>query len=242
MERSALVSFLRDQKWAVEASVSVHGAPQAAVLGVVVTDDLEIFFDTFDDSRKAQNLRRNRKIALVVGWDDGRTVQIEGNADEPHGDELEALKALYFARFADGEERAKKAKIAYFRVRPTWIRISDFRNGDPVVETLKGGDLRGHRRHGHGKDTPAPLPPEPVVEAPIVEPEPEPIAPAADDEGAWDDADHSDADLPSSEGGASDEDEDDDVASGDDSGDDAPPSSEEPSSSSPRGSGQGSLF
>ena len=38
-------------------------------------------------------------MALVIGWDDGRTVQYEGICDEPAGNELEQLKALYFERF-----------------------------------------------------------------------------------------------------------------------------------------------
>jgi len=140
MDRSDLVSFLRTQRWAVEASVSVHGTPQAAVIGIAVTDDLEIVFDTFADTRKTQNLRRNRKIALVVGWDEGRTVQLEGLADEPTGEDLERVKAVYFARFPDGEGRALAGNVTYFRVRPSWVRVSDFRATEPVVTVI---DLAG---------------------------------------------------------------------------------------------------
>ena len=133
MKRSELLAFLRAQKWAVEASVSVHGAPQAAAIGIAITEDLEIVFDTFDDSRKAENLRRNPKIALVVGWDNGVTIQIEGTTDEPQGDERDRLRAAYFERFPDGEARAAAGNVAYFRVRPTWIRVSDFRTREAVV-------------------------------------------------------------------------------------------------------------
>ncbi len=136
MDRSDLISFLRAQMWAVEASVSVHGTPQAAVIGIAVTDDLEIVFDTFDDARKAQNLRRNRNVALVVGWDEGRTVQLEGLADEPSGEDLDRVKATYFARFPDGEARAAAGNVAYFRVRPSWVRVSDFRATEPVVTVI----------------------------------------------------------------------------------------------------------
>ena len=136
MNRSELLTFMRDQKWAVEASVSRRNAPQAAVIGVAITDDLEVVFDTLSTSRKAENLRRNATIALVIGWDEGQTVQYEGVADEPTGDELARIKRAYFAKFPDGLEREQLPAITYFRVRPTWIRYSDFRQGEPVVVTF----------------------------------------------------------------------------------------------------------
>jgi len=66
-------------------------------------------------------------------WDDARTAQIEGLADIPTGAELERLREVYLARFADGRERATLPTIAYWRVRPTWIRFSDFRADPPVI-------------------------------------------------------------------------------------------------------------
>ena len=141
MNRDELLSFMRAQKWAVEASVSEQNAPQAAVIGVAITDDLEIVFDTLSDTRKAGNLRENRKIALVIGWDDAQTVQYEGTADEPTGEELARIKRAYFARFPDGVERERWPGITYFRVRPTWIRYSDFRQAEPVVVTFDAAML-----------------------------------------------------------------------------------------------------
>jgi len=136
MNRAELVTFLRAQKWAVEASVNDAGAPQAAVIGVAVTDDLEIVFDTVTDTRKARNLRTNPQVALVIGWDDGRTAQIQGTADEPTGDDLARLKKAYFAKFPDGIDRAEWPDIAYFRVRPTWVRVSDFTSDPPAIELI----------------------------------------------------------------------------------------------------------
>jgi hypothetical protein len=126
MDLSELVSFLRRHRLAIEASVSAQAGPQAAVVGFVVSDAGELFFDTLSSTRKCRNLRRDPRIALVVGWDDDRTVQYEGIADEPTGDELTRLKELYFATFPDGRERAQWAGITYFRVRPRWARYSDF--------------------------------------------------------------------------------------------------------------------
>jgi pyridoxine/pyridoxamine 5'-phosphate oxidase len=125
----------------VQASVSSAGIPQAAVVGFAVSDDLEIVFDTIATSRKMANLRRNGHIALVVGWGDEQTVQIDGAADEPKGGELDRLKKVYFAAWPDGVERQSWKDITYVRVRPTWARYSDFRPGGEIVE------LREHDLH-----------------------------------------------------------------------------------------------
>src|SRR5437870_2039168 len=103
MTRGDLLRILRRWKYAVEASVAPGGAPQAALVGVAVSDQLELFFDTLGSSRKAANLRKERRVAFVIGgWDpDERTVQYEGVADEPRGAELERLKKLYFEVFPD---------------------------------------------------------------------------------------------------------------------------------------------
>ena len=139
MTRADLLTFLRRQKLAVVATVSAELAPQAAVVGFAVTDDLEIVFDTLETTRKAANLRRDPRIALVVGWDEEQTAQIEGTADVPSGAELAELRDCYFHVFADGPTRLAWPGITYVRVRPTWIRYSDFRGPQPVIVEL---DLR----------------------------------------------------------------------------------------------------
>lgn len=134
MTRAELLAFVRRHRYAVQASVAPSGAPQAAVIGVAVSDELELVFDTLGTSRKARNLRRDPRIALVVGWDEEQTVQLEGVADEPEGAELARLKRVYFDAFPDGPEREHWPDISYVRVRLAWARYSDFRPGGAVVE------------------------------------------------------------------------------------------------------------
>lgn len=134
MTRAELIAFIRRHRYAVEATVAGDGAPQAAVIGIAVTDDLELVFDTLGTSRKARNLRLNPRIALVVGWDDEQTVQLEGIADEPTGVDLERVQKAYFDAFPDGPQRLQWPHITYVRVRLSWARFSDFRPGGGVVE------------------------------------------------------------------------------------------------------------
>ena len=120
---------MRGHSLAVQASVSASVAPQAAVVGVIITDDFEVFFDTLASTRKVCNLRRNARIALVIGGltdGDERTVQYEGIADEPDGLELERLKERYFVRFPDGRDRQTWPGLTYVRTRPQWLRFSNF--------------------------------------------------------------------------------------------------------------------
>jgi hypothetical protein len=144
--RTDLVAFMQGQIYAVQATTSRGGGPQAAVVGIVVTDDLCIFFDTLAGTRKAQNLRRHPRIAFVIGGltpGEERTVQYEGVADEPKGSDLESLKHLYFARFPDGREREHWPGITYVRVRPAWIRYSDYRFDPPEIVEYDASSLAG---------------------------------------------------------------------------------------------------
>jgi len=134
--RAQVLAYLRSHTYGVEASVSPSQRPQAAVVGFIVTDTFELFFDTTDSTRKVGNLRANRDVAFVVGSaakGDERTVQYEGVADEPNSEELERLKEQYFQKFPDGRERVCWPGITYFRVRPRWLRFSDFGATPPEI-------------------------------------------------------------------------------------------------------------
>ena len=145
MTALALLDFLRSQRLAVEASVSPTGAPQAAVVGFAISDRFEIVFDTLASTRKAQNLRQNPKVALVIGGltaGDERTVQYEGIADEPSGAELERLKPVYYAAYPDGPGRLAWPGLVYVRVQPTWVRYSDYNVDPPEIVEFGAGELQ----------------------------------------------------------------------------------------------------
>ena len=146
MTTAELLNFMREHPLAVEASVSAAQGAQAAVVGIVVTDDFEVFFDTAATSRKVDNLRRNPRIALVIGGTtvgDERTVQYEGIADEPGGAELERLKELYCDVFPAGRERQSWPGITYIRTTPTWARYTDFNQDPPATVEFELAGRRG---------------------------------------------------------------------------------------------------
>jgi hypothetical protein len=112
------------------------------VVGFAVSDELEIVFDTTEDTRKYRNLRADPRIALVIGWDHEVTAQIEGVADFPSGTELERIRECYFVAYPDGRQRLAWPGITHVRIRPTWVRYSDFTTDPPLIVELTGDQLR----------------------------------------------------------------------------------------------------
>ena len=144
MSPRELLAFMRTHRVAVQASVTSAAAPQAAVVGIAITDRFEVVFDTLGSSRKAQNLRANPSIALVMGGlmpGDECTVQYEGVADEPDGAERERLTEAYYGVYPDGRDRLSWPGLTYFRVRPRWIRYSDFAQAPPLIVEFTAGQL-----------------------------------------------------------------------------------------------------
>ena len=134
MTREELLRFLQKHRLGVVASTSPDGDPQSALVGIAVTDQLEILFDTLGSTRKCRNLRRHPRASVVVGWDEEITVQYEGIADEPTGLELDRLKEIYFAVYPECMVHQSWEGITYFRIRPVWIRYSDFNPDGRIVE------------------------------------------------------------------------------------------------------------
>lgn len=126
MTREDLLSFLRGHRLGVAATASNDGTPQAALVGIAVGDELEIVFDTLENTRKFANLRSNPRVALVVGWEREATAQLDGVAHFPTGADLVRARELYFSVYPDGRDRLAWPGIAHVLVRPTFVRFSDF--------------------------------------------------------------------------------------------------------------------
>jgi hypothetical protein len=137
MTKEQLFAFIQEQKYAVLSSVNAKGTPQSALVGIAATRDLEIIFDTTKTSRKHETLCANRAVAFVVGCTGDKTLQYEGEAWEPVGDELARCKAVYFAKFPDGPSREKWPTISYFVVKPKWIRFSDYGETPALIEEFR---------------------------------------------------------------------------------------------------------
>jgi hypothetical protein len=136
LTRAELLAFLRRHRYAVQATVSSVTGAQAAVVGIAVADNFDIVFDTIDSSRKARNLVHDQRVAMVIGGlepGEEETVQLEGVAERLASADKRVVEELYFRVFPDGRDRLSWQGIMHIRVRPHWLRYSDFRAGQASV-------------------------------------------------------------------------------------------------------------
>jgi len=126
MNVEEVYGFMHNERLAVLATADDKMQPEAALMGFAVTPELEIIFDTVKSSRKYPNLKRNPRVAWVIGCTTEVTVQYEGVAEELDGEELAKYKKTYFAVFPDGPARQGWPGITYFVVRPKWVRFCDY--------------------------------------------------------------------------------------------------------------------
>lgn len=129
-KKRLVLDFIKKHKIGVIATVGADNKPEAAVIEFGETDDLELIFDAFENSRKIQNVKQNSRVAFVIGWDEDITIQYEGEAFELTGDELEKYQRIYLAKNPAVAKWIQTEGITFFKVIPKWIRYSDL-NKDP---------------------------------------------------------------------------------------------------------------
>lgn len=126
MDGTQLIEYVRSQRDGVVSTVGTDGAPQAAFLSITATDRGELVFDARPDSRKVANIRRDPRVAVVVGGRDGTTLQCQGVADLPRGDELARCAAAYVRTFPEFAQSLGDG-VVVIRVRLDWARYGDYR-------------------------------------------------------------------------------------------------------------------
>jgi hypothetical protein len=137
MNVADIYNFLAKEKLGVVSSISAEGTAQSALVGIAVTEQLEIIFDTLDSTRKFRNLQQQPRCSFAIGWAGEITVQYEGHAWLPTGSELDRYRQIYFATWPDGPLRLSWKGLVHFVVKPSWLRYSDFNQGPPLIEELR---------------------------------------------------------------------------------------------------------
>jgi hypothetical protein len=143
-QKAELYKFMAGCRLGVLGSLSEGLSPQAALVGIAVTPQLEIIFDTVESSRKYRNLMAKPACSCVMGWEGEQTVQYEGVAEELArlSPELELYQKIYFRAWPECRAHLSWAGIRYFVVRPKWIRYSDFEQNPPLIREFRFGDGR----------------------------------------------------------------------------------------------------
>jgi len=68
-DKAALYSFIGQHRCCVISTVSAARAPEAAYVYFAATRELELIFYAIQTTRKVVNLRREPRIAAVIGFD-----------------------------------------------------------------------------------------------------------------------------------------------------------------------------
>jgi general stress protein 26 len=139
--RRKVLDFLKKQGLAVISTIdSNDNKPEAALVAFAETEELEIIFQTFDDTRKYNNIKSNPKVAFVIGFGEKEhiTVQYEGLAVELEGADKEKYKKIFMAKKTPcTEEYLNNRKSRVFKVSPTWIGYSDYTKEEPEILEIK---------------------------------------------------------------------------------------------------------
>ena len=131
--KDLVYNFIRQHQLAVVSTIGSDGKPESALVGIAVSGNLDIIFDTLKTSRKFNNILSNPHVAIVVGWDNETTVQYEGVAEVLGNDNAaDNHRQTYYAAWPDGRERAETwPGLVHIKVTPKWIRYSNF--NEPLV-------------------------------------------------------------------------------------------------------------
>lgn len=134
--RDDLLAYLRDNHHAVVASINSEGGPSAALVGVAVSNDFELIFDTLSATRKHPNLMHDPRAALVYSGPGERTVQIDGRGRllDPDVPADLALREVYLTTFPDGEARLKWEGLVHWIIKPVWARHVMYDQGEFITE------------------------------------------------------------------------------------------------------------
>ena len=135
MTKQDIYDFIRRHGSAVLATAAADGAPQSAFMFVGITPDLDLIFYTLESNRKCENLRRDPRLSATFGdAQAGQTLQYEGVAVEQSGTALESARRTYLECLPDAVDRVQWPGLIFFKVRPVWLRYSEYGRGWKVEE------------------------------------------------------------------------------------------------------------
>ena len=130
MTLEEVFDIARSKRYLVVSTVNEFRAPEAALMGFALTQAKEIVFDTLSTSRKAVNLERDPAAALVIGWDDNMSLQIEGKRADRSAMTWRAPRRLI----------SKNGRtVAHARIGPASLTLSCSRSGydTPTIPELR---------------------------------------------------------------------------------------------------------
>lgn len=133
-EKKAALEFMKEHQAGVLATVDADGQPHASAVYYLCDDDFNIYFLTPLNTRKSVSIKKNPKVAFVVGRQDApQTVQLEGVAQEIQYEEEKTKKVsdlvgvlMGASKFYPPITKLDKAEIVLYWIQPKWVRWADY--------------------------------------------------------------------------------------------------------------------
>ena len=135
--REEILSILDRVNDMTIATIRQDGFPQATTVSFA-HDGLDIYFGCSEDSQKARNISRNRKVSLTINlpyanWGEIRGISAGGHATHlTDPSELERAGRLLLRKFPQGIAEYASGPdvgVAFFKVVPKVISVLDYRKG-----------------------------------------------------------------------------------------------------------------
>lgn len=123
--KQTVLDFLKGMDLGAVATSSPKSGPEVALVNFAMTDDLELVFETIQDTRKCINLQEDPRVAFMA-WRGDQTLQYEGTADEPDDNPRSDLLDVYFKNVPDALSHRGWPGLVYVRVKPRWLRLSQY--------------------------------------------------------------------------------------------------------------------
>ena len=124
--KKQLYDFIAKNRLAVLSYCGQQGAPQAALMNIAVTPELEIIFETTCYTRKFVHLEHDPRVAMVIGLDGQETLQYEGLAMRPEDSRRELARDTFVSAFPRKAPDEFWPGNDYFLVQPCWLRFSSY--------------------------------------------------------------------------------------------------------------------
>lgn len=136
------LKFIKEQHFAVIATVSANGEPEAATMGFFVDNDFTFYFISINECRKLDNLKNNDNVAIVVGLGpQAMTIQGGGKAKIENDVPNDLFQKMVGADAnADISKwpimKLAKKGFSTIIVRPSWM---EWMNLNPDSDSYKEG-------------------------------------------------------------------------------------------------------
>lgn len=132
--RDKMLEFMRTQFLCTIATVTVDSKPGAAYVAYSSNDDMEIVVGTSSNSRKYQNLTRNKSVAIVIATTEAE-VQYEGEVEIiADGEYRKLVEANHIAKVPGSDKYREDPSQVYLKITPVWARFISHTDNNAVEE------------------------------------------------------------------------------------------------------------